>query len=91
MGTPVAQNEFVDSIIPINLTYINNNANEQLVSDLVLRKNTNPLPVLVELKKSIPSAVNYNKQWHKVKHIIHQNIYQYSGGTRDLPKVIIKL
>ncbi len=81
---PVAQNEFVDSIIPINLTYINNNANEQLVSDLVLRKNTNPLPVLVELKKSIPSAVNYNKQWHKVKHITtpeHLSILWWNQGS----------
>jgi nucleotidyltransferase/DNA polymerase involved in DNA repair len=92
--TPVTQNSFVDSIIPINLTYINENANEQLVSDLVLRKNNKPLPVLVELKKSIPLAINYNKQWHRVKHITTPEylsiLWWNQGSSKSYYKVLVE-
>jgi nucleotidyltransferase/DNA polymerase involved in DNA repair len=90
----VQEHSFVDSVIPINVAYINENANEQLVSDLVLRKNPHPLPVLVELKNSVPSAINYNKQWHRIKHITtpeYSSILWWSQGScKSYYKILVE-
>src|SRR5262249_52750319 len=47
------------------LNYLNQTAERLLPSDLVLRKQ--PVQVLVELKDNLPSAINYQKQWYRVR------------------------
>lgn len=62
---PITQKSFSDSLVPINLNYVNQTAERLLPSDLVLRKQ--PVQVLVELKDNLPSAINYQKQWYRVR------------------------
>jgi nucleotidyltransferase/DNA polymerase involved in DNA repair len=61
----VAQKSFVDSIIPINLDYAGQTMEGLMPSDLVLRKHS--VQVFVELKDNLPSAINYQKQWYRIK------------------------
>jgi protein ImuB len=58
-----------DAIIPIDIDYLNSTAALMGASDLVLRKCVDTTQIIVELEDSTPSAVNYQKQWYRVKHI----------------------
>jgi hypothetical protein len=62
---PVAQKSFSDSVIPINLDYADQIEGGLLPSDMVLRRHS--AQVLVELKDDVPSAINYEKQWYRIK------------------------
>jgi nucleotidyltransferase/DNA polymerase involved in DNA repair len=61
----VTQKAFSNSIIPINLDYTGQISETLLPADMVLRKHL--IQVLVELKDNLPSAINYQKQWYRIK------------------------
>jgi len=57
------------AIIPIDIDYLINNAPTMASTDLVLRKCTDNIQIIVELENSTPSAVNYQRQWYRIRHI----------------------
>lgn len=62
---PVTQQSASDSVIPINSHYANRTIHGSTPLDWVLR--THPSQVFVELKDNIPSAINYQRQWYRIK------------------------
>ena len=54
----------------INTAYIDNLLGEKgLVPNLVLKKNTPPVPVIVEFHEGSPKAVRYDGRWHYIKRL----------------------
>ncbi len=68
---PVVKESYEEAILPIDSNYLLTGGAYAtgIASDPVLRKCTNTTQVIVELKDSVPSAINYQREWYRVKHI----------------------
>ncbi|MBI4534397.1 MAG: DNA polymerase Y family protein [Candidatus Melainabacteria bacterium] len=65
---PVLQHSPASPILPVATNYIKSYSGyTHIPNGLVLRKNQFPLPVLVRLHDSSPTAIAYHKQWHQIK------------------------
>jgi nucleotidyltransferase/DNA polymerase involved in DNA repair len=81
---PVVQNSSLEStqhfVLPINTDYLNKmtEKHEQITPDLILRKCTDKSNIFVETRNDFPTAINYQKQWYRVKHI---TVPEYLSST----------
>lgn len=62
---PVTQTSYSNAIIPIDMGYASQPTNGLIPSDMVLKRH--PVQVLVELQDNLPSAINYQRQWYRIK------------------------
>jgi nucleotidyltransferase/DNA polymerase involved in DNA repair len=66
---PVVKNNYTDAVIPVDFEYLQSAVGRHLMPDLVLRKCLPKSQVMVELQDSMPSAINHNKTWYRVKEV----------------------
>jgi nucleotidyltransferase/DNA polymerase involved in DNA repair len=67
---PVLQNDRAQAVVAVDIDHIQNFAGPKaLAGGLVIRKAEQPIPVLVKLKDSSPSAVTLRGTWHQIKAI----------------------
>jgi hypothetical protein len=66
---PVVKNNYSDAVIPVDFAYLQNAVGSHLMPDLVLRKCQPKAQVMVELKDAVPSAINHNRTWYRVKEV----------------------
>lgn len=90
---PVTAKSFSDSIIPINLDYITRDSEAGFMpSDMVLRRNS--AQVLVELKDDVPAAVNYQRQWYRIKSITrpeHLSVFWWDKlSSKDYYRILVE-
>jgi protein ImuB len=67
---PIFEDPTKRSILPINQDYVKTELGQTgLVSGLVLKRNSSPQEVLVDLQGSTPRAITCQGRWHRVIHI----------------------
>ncbi|MBX9723092.1 MAG: DNA polymerase Y family protein, partial [Candidatus Obscuribacterales bacterium] len=76
--------EKTDSVLPISINFGNSEAGASaLACGLILKKSSNPDPVMVEYQGKTPTSITYQGRWHKIKELTEPE--RLSGLWWDKP------
>lgn len=88
---PVTDQSIQQNILPMDMAYLKNKAQEQMIADLILRPTLPPPAVLVQLKDAKPAAINYKKRWYKIKSVSEPEYLSCQWWSKAIAKDYYKI
>lgn len=79
------------SVLPLDMAYIKTKSCQAIPPDLVLKQTQPPYQVLVQIKDSKPTAINYKKRWYKIKSITQPEYLSPQWWDKSIAKYYYKV
>lgn len=80
-----------DSLLPLDLKYLQNKGYHSVPVDLILRPTLPETKVLVQLNNEKPTAINYKKRWYKIKSITNSEYLSCQWWDKTSAKYYYKV